>query len=339
MRYPQFLKDNGTIGLVSPSLGVSGFPYEERFEYALKKFESKGYKFKKCDHLYGIEKAVSTDAKTRAEEFMKMYLDDDVDFISSVAGGEFMMEILPYIDFELIKKSKPKFFMGISDNTNLVFTLPILADTAAIYGHCFGSFGMRRWYKSLSESYSVMTGKQLTQSSYPKHEKVDWDYQQLDALEGYRLTEKTVCGSLSGKDEKFSGRLIGGCLDILTVLASTEFAKVDEYLEKYKEDGFVWFLECCDLNALSQKRALWQLKHSGWFKYCKGIIYGRPLHQEDTFGVSVMDCLNDVLADLNVPVVYGCDFGHVAPSWTIISGAIGHVELTGGKATISYELK
>ena len=95
MRYPEFLKPGGTIGLVAPSFGVSGFPYEDRFFYARKKFEDLGYRIVECGHLYGLKKGKSASARIRAREFTKMYLDDDIDFIVSVAGGELMMEILP----------------------------------------------------------------------------------------------------------------------------------------------------------------------------------------------------------------------------------------------------
>ncbi|MBR0385650.1 MAG: LD-carboxypeptidase, partial [Erysipelotrichaceae bacterium] len=142
MRYPAFLKKGDTIGLVAPSFGVSGFPYEDRFNYACKKFKELGFRIVESDHLYGIRKGKSASARIRAREFMKMYLDDDIDFIFSVAGGELMLEILPYIDFRKIRKAKPKFFMGLSDNTCLTFALNTPCDTASIYGPCFGGFGM-----------------------------------------------------------------------------------------------------------------------------------------------------------------------------------------------------
>lgn len=50
-----------------------------------------------------------------------------------------MCEILPYIDFEKIRNSEPKWFLGYSDNTNLIFLLATLCDTAAIYRTMCGS--------------------------------------------------------------------------------------------------------------------------------------------------------------------------------------------------------
>ena len=339
MRYPAFLPKKGTIGVVTPSFGVSGFPYEDRYHNARKKFEELGYTIKECEHLYGIEKAASTDGRTRAEEFMKMYLDDEVDFIISAAGGELMMDILPYIDFEKIRQAKPKYFMGLSDNTNLVFTLPVLTDTAAVYGSCFGSFGMEKWYRSLKENHKIITGQQLSQLSFPKYEKEGWPKEDLDPYAGFNMRKKVEYRSLDGKDHKFTGRLIGGCLDILVMLCGTRFADIDPFLEKYKEDGFIWYLESCDLNVVSQQRALWQLRENGWFKYCRGIIYGRPIDSEEFFGVTLEDALRDGIGCLDVPVVYGCDFGHLPPGWTLIAGSVATFEKEGTKGRISFELR
>lgn len=338
MRYPDFLPKKGTIGVVAPSFGVFDFPYEDRYYNAKKKFEALGYTVKECQHLFGAHKAVSADPKTRAEEFMAMYLDDEVDFIFSAAGGELMMTMLPYVDFEKLKTARPKYFMGLSDNTNLTFTLPILTDTAAIYGSCFGSFGMEKWYRSLKEAHKIITGQQLSQLSFPKYEKEGLPKEELDPYGGYNMRKKVEYKSLDGQDHVIKGRLIGGCLDILVMLCGTPYGNIEPFLEKYKEDGFLWFLEACDLHVISQQRALWQLKESGWFKYCKGIIYGRPILSDDILGISLESALQDSLGDLNVPVIYGCDFGHLPPGWTMIAGSLANFEKKGSKGSIKFEL-
>ena len=80
---------------------------------------------------------------------MDLYLDEEVDLIMSVAGGEIMCEILPFIDFDKIKNSKPKYFMGYSDNTNLTFTLTTICDLVSIYGACVTNYGTYDLDKSL----------------------------------------------------------------------------------------------------------------------------------------------------------------------------------------------
>ena len=49
--------------------------------------------------------------------------------------------------------------------------------------------------------------------------------------------------------------MIGGCMDCLVNLIGTKFDRVGEFLERYKDDGFIWFLESCDLNVMSIRRA------------------------------------------------------------------------------------
>ena len=41
MRYPEFLKENGTIGFVAPSFGCATEPYISRFDSALEKLRDK----------------------------------------------------------------------------------------------------------------------------------------------------------------------------------------------------------------------------------------------------------------------------------------------------------
>ena len=65
-------------------------------------------------------------------------------------------------------------------------------------------------------------------------------------------------------------------MDCLVNLLGTEFDKVQEFTEKYQDDGIIWFLESCDLNVMSIRRAVWQMKHAGWFSHVKGFLIGRP---------------------------------------------------------------
>ncbi|HIS38285.1 MAG TPA: hypothetical protein IAB45_02115 [Candidatus Onthousia faecavium] len=54
--------------------------------------------------------------------------------------------------------------------------------------------------------------------------------------------------------------MIGGCLDIITDLFGTRFDKTEAFLEKYKEDGIIWYFDICELSSESIIRILWKLK-------------------------------------------------------------------------------
>ena len=337
MRYPSFLKKGGTIGLIAPSFGVSSYPYEEKYENAVKKFRNLGYNIVECDSVRNLSKLRSNTPAIRAAEFMQMYTDYRIDFIVSVGGGEIMMEMLPYIDFELLRQSKPKFFMGFSDNTNLTFTLNTLTDTASIYALNFPTFGMASWDPSIQETYDIITGKRLTQQSYPMYVKEDVSKLPGNALAGFSLTEYTSVESLDNSDGYMRGRLVGGCLDVLGVLCGTTYGNVNNFVERYRDDGIIWYLEACELNCASIYRTLWQLKNAGWFKYARGFIFGRAADGQPVMDFDMKDALS-ILEDLNAPVIYDADFGHIPPSWTIISGAKCVIHKKGHTASIEYIL-
>ena len=86
MKYPQFLKDNATIGLIATSCGSNKNPYRIRTQVGIKKFIEKGYKIKKGHRLFLNKNAVSGPHTLRASDFNKMYKNKNIDFIWSTGG-------------------------------------------------------------------------------------------------------------------------------------------------------------------------------------------------------------------------------------------------------------
>ena len=364
MRYPEFLKKGGTIGFIAPSFGCAIEPYKTRFDNAGNEFKKRGYNLWFGPNCYeGSGIGISNTPEKCAEELNLVMTDridtpDKPDVIITCGGGELMCEVVPYIDFEKIAESTPKWYMGYSDNTNYTFLSTVLADTAAIYGPCAPAFGRVPWHSSLDDAMSLLTGENLSVSGYDLWEKSEAE--EGTALEGlsetdryllpYNVTEKRNLvyfihgrGPLSGDsiDEEInlSGRMIGGCVDILTLLVGTKYDKVDQFLEKYKEDGFIWFLECCDLDMLSIRRAFWHMREAGWFKYVKGFLIGRPLHfGEDAFGVDQYTAVTSVIGEMGAPVIMDLDIGHLPPMMPIISGSTADISLKGNSVNIRYKL-
>ena len=80
------------------------------------------------------------------------------------------------------------------------------------------------------------------------------------------------------------------------------------------------------------------MKTSGWFKYATGFIFGRPANGQQIIDFEMKDALS-ILKQLDVPVIYEADFGHIPPSWTIISGAKCIIRKKGHTASIEYILE
>ena len=379
MKYGKFLPENGTIGFVAPSFGCNIEPYKSAFENAQKVWTKEGYSLSLGPNVYeGCCIGISNTPEKCAQEFNEWYEKEDVDVLISCGGGELMCEILPYVDFEKIRQEEPKWFMGYSDNTNLLFLLATLCDTAGIYGPCAAAFGMEPWHESLKNSMEILTGMCKKVHNYDKWEREGLKTEE-NPLVPYNVTEKfelrtwtaedglstgkepeeiqsvSDCNKIScdkvsaGETHKIinereeiavKGRLLGGCLDCLATLCGTKFDKVEEFNEKYKEDGVLWFLEACDLNVMGIRRALWQLDESGWFKNTKGFLIGRPYcHGEEFFGLDQYKAVIDILSKYNVPIIMDLDIGHLPPMMPLVCGSVAEAKVKDNSITIDMEYK
>lgn len=343
MRYPNFLQEKETIGFVAPSLGCATEPYKSCFEDAQKKFREKGYHLTfdpNCTRADGI--GISDTPRSCGEELTSSYMSRDSQALISCGGGEMMCEILPYVDFDAIRKAIPKWFMGYSDNTNFTFTSATLADTAAIYAPCVSDFGMEPWHEAVQDAWDLLTGKKRTFHNYSawESEKIK---DEIRPLVGYNPTEPTVIKTFGTKEPgqaAFSGRLIGGCLDCLVNLCGTRFDRVRDFNEKYKKDGIIWFLEACDLNVFGIRRAIWQLNAAGWFEHVRGFLIGRPgCFGEEAFGLDQYHAVTDLLEEYGVPIIMDLDIGHKPPMMPIICGSTANVKVDGQEFTIEYTME
>ena len=341
MRYPKFIKPNDTISFIAPSFGAATYPYASRVKWSKRFFEKNGYNVVVGDNVNKAELPyLSNTPEEIGKEFMGMYKNPNISLLLSVGGGEMQFETLPYIDFEEIKSLEPKWFNGFSDNTNYSFLLATISDVASIYGHCAGSFGMHKLDQSILDDYQIMIGEKLTLKGYPKFQLRSTAYQKTHPLSGYNLKMEKVITSVFKEEEHFEGRLLGGCLDILSLICGTKYDKVKEFNEKYQADGVIWFLEACDLTPLGIRRVLLQLKLAGWFDTAKGFLIGRCANAftKEEFGINRFNAI-DVLKDLNVPILIDVDLGHLPPTMSIITGAFGVVDYKNNDLTIEMLLK
>lgn len=326
MRYPDFIKENDEIGFVSPSFGCAIEPYKSAFDAALKNFERLGYRTNVGPNCYKTDGiGISTSPDKCGTEFTEYYLSEKNSCLISCGGGELMCESIDYVDFDKIREGRPKWFIGYSDNTNMTFLLATLCDVASLYGPCASTFGMSPWHKSLYDAMDILSGKKKRVTNYHK-----WEKDSLKSPENpfapYNVTEETELKVFPGETAKMTGRLLGGCLDCLSNLVGTKYDRVKEFAEKYGDDGIIWFLEACDLNVMSIRRAMWQLDRAGWFKNVKGFIIGRPYNfGQEIMGLDQYSAVMGVVSKYNVPVIMDADVGHLAPMMPLVTGSVADV--------------
>ncbi len=332
MKYPEFIKKGDCIAVTAPSMGF--YKEEQIMEYnqAIQNLENMGFEFLETDNVRKNRNGRSSSAKERANQFMQVWENEKVASIICAKGGDFCCEMLDYLDFKVLKNMKPKWVQGFSDITNLGFVLTTNLDIATIYGENIRDYGMRELFANLTNSIEIMKGNEIVQTSFGKYEPKD---EERGIFETYNLTKEISWKNLN-KEEKvsFSGRCIGGCFDVIVNLIGTKYDKVKDYINKYREDGIVWFLDVYEMSTPQVFCHLWQMKNAGYLENCKGIIFGRPMYIREDYEISFERAIEDALEDLNIPIVLDADIGHIPPQMPIVNGSIIEVICEKGNGVI-----
>lgn len=337
MIYPEFIKEKDVIGVTAPSDGITEEGKVKRLNFAIHNFKQLGFQIKETQNVRTSRKGRSSNPEERAKELEDLYLNSTVKMIMCAAGGDFLLEVLPYLSFDLIQQY-PKWIQGYSDPTGLLFTITTNLDIATIYSDNFAQFGMIPWHESLKNNLEILKGNILEQKSFSKYANSHCEY--ILGSETYPLDTPVLWKNITGEDEiKISGRMIGGCIDILSELFGTRFDHTKEFIAKYQQDGIIWYFDNCELSSENLIRTLWKMKDNGWFSYTNGFIFGRSATESSYYDISFQDAILYCLKDINVPIIINADFGHIAPRMTIINGAIAHIISHHGKGSIQFELK
>lgn len=328
MRYPNNMDKNKKLGITAPSSGVGDDI--ESFEKSLSQLKKAGFSIVETDNVRSLQ-TPSSPARVRAREFMQLWEEESVGFILSASGGDFLEEMLPYLEWEQLKK-EPKWVQGYSDNTGILFPLTTKLDIATIYGPNAGGFDMTKLHDSLENTIEYMKGKLVDQASYEKYQQ-GWG----DGTDGYDLNTP-VKYNLPNGDIDVTGRVLGGCLDILQFLKGTPYEDVKGFIERYKEDGIVWYFDIFAMKAEDVAHTIWSMKQAGWFETTKAIIVGRVCFPSTMMEMSYEDAFLRVFGK-EMPLVTEADVGHVKPMWTMVNGAMCHLKCADGKGSIKQWMK
>ncbi len=325
MIYPNFLKQGATIGICAPSAGVGR--KIDSFDLSIETLKKQGYFIKETEHVRINDPRGGT-AKQRGDELNQLFLDKDVDFVMCAAGGDFLNEMLPYITFSTLKKH-PKFIMGASDPTSILYPYTTICDVATIYGCNAGSYDLRPLPKHLKNNLQIIQGNLIEQKSFSRYQsEKPWE------VDGY-LPKTKVNYQATVHTLDVAGRCIGGCIDGLKDIIGTKFDGTKQFIQKYKEDGFIWYFDNFALSAEGLYRTLIQMKYAGWFEYTKAIIVGRTLIESSETGMTYKEALQNITE--NIPLIYQADIGHTSPSMTMINGAILHLTYKNHKASFQFK--
>lgn len=296
--YPQKLKVGDVVGVISPSSPVFS---KKALTMGLKTLESIGLKPKLGPKALAVSGNYMAGSKAdRLSDLHAMFADDEVKAIFCTGGGYASIQLLPEIDWELVKKN-PKILAGYSDITTLLCAASEKANLVTFHGPTIEGF-----------SSDTKGGKYTL-----KHFKNVLMKGETGELKNY--TEWKVLKP--GRDE---GELIGGNLNVLTSLLGTPYEP--------KWDGKILFWEEVGETIETIDNFLWRLRVAKVFKKIEGMVVGKitslqPIEDETEKWAHLEKppILEDIILKAtegyNFPILYGVDFGHGVPSLTLPMGA------------------
>ncbi|MGG4505443.1 S66 peptidase family protein [Heyndrickxia sporothermodurans] len=331
MKYP-ILEKGATIGITAPSSGVEA-ELHDLIKSACDRMEQKGYSIICGDTVWTQEKAKSAPAKIRAAEFTDMMQNEQIQAIIPPWGGELLIEILEYIDFEQMKN---KWVLGYSDLSVLLMAITLKTGIATAHGT--NIIDLRGELTDVTTAMwetvlSTKPGEEVHQYSSNKFQK-NWQHDNPSPCV-FHLTEETEWKTISNKDVKIEGRLLGGCIDVIRHLIGTPYGDVADFRKKYTNgEPILWYLENCELSTADLRRSLVQMRLAGWFEGCSGVMFGRSPANQPVENYTAEDIYEELSAELQVPIIYDIDCGHVPPQITFINGAFAEVEVGNGEGMV-----
>jgi muramoyltetrapeptide carboxypeptidase len=252
-----------------------------------------GFEVALSPHALDNEGNTSASIEKRLSDLTEGFTNDRYDIVMASRGGWNSNELLPHLDFELLKKHKKPFF-GMSDMTTLCVNLFQKAGIPTVYGQLLLHFGLSDdlgIYKPFLDVVNELASSQM---------------KEVTDIKGMKILKK---GSMKGP-------LLGGNLAVLCWLLGTEYAlqipnETVLFLEDDEEtNGFYW------------QMYLNHLKQAGVFHNISGIVFGKIL-LETQFekGSSFENILENVFKEYEFPIGYEADFGHIDHPLPIVYGA------------------
>ena len=325
MIYPSILKKGNTIGIAAPSAGV-GEKLED-FDNSLHVLHEEGFKTKETKSVR-TPLTRSADAKTRGEELTSLFLDEEVDMVMAAAGGDFLNEMIPYTDFETMKQH-PKWMMGASDPTGVLYPYTTIYDVATMYGMNAGSFDMGTQWDYIRNALNFIQGN-FKEESFPMCMTKAKFMVETPAYDTPDIWHSPV------NDIDVSGRCIGGCIDVLKDLIGTPYDGTKDFVKRYAQDGQIFYFDNFSMSAENFYRTLTQFRYAGWFDHTKAVIIGRVCFPSSETGMTYEEAAARALA--GIPWVCKADVGHTIPCMIMINGAMLNFQYHKGKATLSFHL-
>ncbi len=322
MLKPAHLDPGDTIAIVSPSFGAVGlFPH--RLELGVRQMEALGFRVRLAPNAANVHGYVSDTPERRAEDLHAMFRDPEVHAIVTAIGGDHSNQLLPLLDFDLIR-AHPKIFSGYSDNTVLHLAFHTAADLVTFYGPSliteFAEYpNMHAYTEEYFRKAVCQAGPvgQVQPAGEWTEEFLDWE-QKRDLTRPRALVPSPGWTWL--KPGLAQGPLLGGCLESLQHLRGTRFWP--------DWRGAIFFFETSEEKPTPEDvdGMLMDYENMGVLAQVAGMLVGRPMGYTDEEKRQLNQVILERTRQYEFPIVTVMDFGHTAPQFTLPLGCLASID-------------
>jgi muramoyltetrapeptide carboxypeptidase len=301
---PAQLKRGDLIGLVAPSGGSN----TEYVQARVKQLEAIGFKVKLSKNILAVRGNTAGTPQQRVADLHDMFSDREVRAVWALRGGSGASQMLPLIDYKLIRNNA-KIFIGFSDITALHLAFLKFSGLVTFHGPTAPGPTISDYSMTQLEAV-LMNPRDQTTIYMSEANRTEAEKANSGAAE-YKL--RTLTPGVA------EGRLVGGNLSVLSALIGTAYAP--------DWRGAILFLEEIREAPYRIDRMLTQLHQSQSLQSAAGVALGvfrRSVDSGDnTAGedrLSLDTAVDDHFANKRVPALYGMSFGHIAHNFTLPLG-------------------
>lgn len=320
------LKPGDYIGIFSPSSPIT-YSCPKRFERAKKYLEDKGFKIVEGNLTGKQDFYRSGNIKERAEELNNLIRNPKVKCIMSTIGGMNSNSILPYIDYDELKKN-PKIIIGYSDVTAILLAIYAQTGINTYYGPALvASFGELSPFVDYTYKYFQEVTMDKIKIPYVFETPEYWTDEHLNWETQNRSKEKRGNQWITVYGGTVKGRLIGGNLDTIQGIWGSKYMPEISH-------GDILFIEDSLKDSATIERSFSLLKVNGVLDKISGIILGKhELFDDLNTNRKPYEILLEVLGDKKIPFIADFDCCHTHPMMTLPIGC--HIELDATKKKVT----
>ena len=318
---PTRLKRGDTIGFFSPSSAATAWA-PNRFARAKAYLAAQGFALKAGSLTGERDHWRSGSIAARAEELNALIRDPEVRCIMSVIGGSNSNSLLPYLDYEALRRD-PKILIGYSDVTALLLGIHAQTGLVTFYGPALvASFGeLPPLVDETLAAFLAICGAGERTLPHRLPTPTHWTEERLDWEQQTRAKQCQPNRLISVGSGRVRGRLIGGNLNTLAGIWGSPYMPPIE-------TGDILLLEDSLMSAETVERSFAHLKLCGVFERIGALVLGKhELFDGQGSGKRPLDILLEQVGEPRFPILAEFDCAHTHPMLTVPLGIEAELDL------------